>query len=679
MKSLFNTVYITWLQFKRQPLFWVLLIGFLSYEYLALTDIPSPGEVLTATSFLVQGGILAFLLFGIFVVQIEDTHQLEDLFLTIKDASLVKLLAKLLYGILLALFISFLFYLFYVIYYLCRGYPFTHLFFSAFLYCLLYFGLTFLISYFIGMLLALFIKGKMVFPVSLVVWALIGPVNYIFLGDHLQRVSKWLNLGEPNPTGLYDRLYGLSIDWFYWLKHFEWLVVISIIFVFYLNYRHHLLNKKTTLSCIFVLMLSFGLISYGLSLKWQLYASGINADRPREEAEALYYSKKQPVLDQKKIQVTTYKIDLKIKRSLSARVEMDVQNKTGKTIKILPLSLYHGLKIKRVEANGKAVKFRQQNDAVTVSLKKDWKKGQPLQLIFQYEGNSSPLFYANQRAVYLPYYFNWLPSVNVKPAFQMDRYGRLVRNNHQTDNLTRYVLSYEGRKPLYTNLTKRNNGKWEGKSFTGLTLLSGELQSKRVGSTELIFPGDTKGLNYNEFKSATENVMKATANDLNIKNVDYPDKIMMIPILSIADSSMEEVMWYSPDTLILGNPSNSWLIDIPAYYTYWIVPALTWKYENIKVEDRDYLHAFDLMYSYIYNKKNHIKDDGDFIEWFNKVPGNGSKQVVLHQLSEWLKSNKGIKEKTQFCKQWYYLLHSGNDSWDQLEKLLNTYRKGGKQ
>ncbi|MGP7816529.1 hypothetical protein [Niallia sp. 01092] len=676
MHIIINSIVLLWLQFKRQLLFWLLLLGFFSYEILALYDIQSPGQMLTSTSFLVQGGILAFLLFGVMVMRSEDKHQLTDLFLTIKDALLYKIISNILYGAIVAFGLSILSYLLFLSYYFLKGWPVTHFYLSAFLYFLLYFCIPFFISYCIGYLLAIIIKSKLIFPLTLIIWALIGPMNTAFIGTQWKQVTRWLNLGDPNPYGVYNSHYGFSIDIFYWLTHLLWIIILVVTYTLYLYKGKNLLEKKFAWLILSISSLLIMTIAYPLSLKWQLYVSGDESKKSREFYDISYYEKKSNYIENNNLTILSYDIDLDIDRLLKSRVKMVLMNDSNKDLKDFTLSLYHDLKIKSIRVGNEELKFKQDQDSIQIFLKKVWKSKTKWSLELEYEGSSSPLFYANQRAIYLPFYFNWLPSVDNKPSFIINKYGQLVRTNHQVNNFVSYKLKYSGKKPLYTNLEKEGENKWEGTSSFGLTLTTGELQSKKNGKSLLVFPGDIKGLKYNEFEFATKSLMDKISKDFNL-SLPYPSKVMMVPTLSISDNSLQyQFVWYSPEILLLNYSDDSWLIDIPYIYTYWLVPALTWKYLDIVVEDPDFLQAFEIMYGYIYNKQNNIIDEGNKIEWYNSVPSTGTKKKVLMTLSDWLKEESNLDKKNKFCIEWFTMIRSGKVSWEDVQILLKKYRVG---
>jgi hypothetical protein len=669
-----NTLTTLRLQLVRQPLFWILLLGGMIYEGLGLLEISNPGEFLSATSFLVQGGILAFLFIGIWIVRIETIHQLDDLYLSIHNGFVPRLFAKLIFGTLISIFVGVILYIEYAIVYLAEGFSFNHLFFSAFLYVMLYFSFTFYISYLLGFMLAFLTKDRVVYLYSIIIWGLIGPANFIFLGRTLQRAAEILNLGEPNPTIGYDGLYGFAIDSVYWQKHLLWLVILLGIFLLALSLKYRVFTRRKTNVLMISLSVIVLLLTISLNLDRQVYSAGNARTKPREMVEQYYYSKNQGVPKQYTIRAISYSIDLSVKRLVTAQVNMTLKNQEQQSLGHVNLSLYHGFKVRTVRVNGQSASFSQKKDFLQLTLKNKWKSGRNLKVGLNYQGLSSPLFYANGQSIYLPYYFNWLPSTQLSPSFTLDN-GNLTRMNHQNMQKVSYVLYYRGRTPLYTNIPERTHNSWSGKT-RGLTLVSGEVQNESQNGESYVHTTNLKNPQSNDLHQQTEKFIETAKQDLDLGHRAVPKTIFRIPILSISDLSSEEFAWYTDDTLIVSDASEYLLKEGLDSYVSWLVPAVTWKYDGIRVQDQDYVRAFDMTYAYLYNQSAHSRNDSEVLDWYQSVKSAGEKQEVLEWLSHWMKGqvakniDTSVAKKKDFCRSWYRLMKSGDTLWDSLNQLL---------
>ncbi|EIT86086.1 hypothetical protein A374_07191 [Fictibacillus macauensis ZFHKF-1] len=676
MKLFFNMLAITFKEMQRQVFFWIILLGYLAYELMGLLNTAAPGDFLLSTSFLVQGGLLFFVFLGVLVIRLEDQHDLRTIYLTINKAFLINLCAKIIFGLIVSFVYSLLTYIVFFIYYIGKNFPLTHLYISAFYYTLLYFAFTFLIGYFLGLMIALIVKNKLVFPLTILIWLAIGPLNYVFLGDALKKFSRILNLGDPNPDGKYDSLYGFPIDSFYWYKHSVWILSLTLLLIIYLKLIHQLLKQRIFLIITLILSLLLGGNLYQLIRDWQVLKTGELSDQPREFEEQDYYSTyKKSAANHISVVPISYKIDLTIKQGVQANVYVKFLHNNHAGVKKVQMSLYHGFKVQKVKESGKALPFIQKKDSIIVTLPHKWKAKEYLKLNIKYEGHSSPLFYANERVVFLPYYFNWIPSVNTAPSFEIDSSGQLSRNNHQVNTDTIYSLTYKGRKLDYCNLTAKSNHQWDGTSRFGVTLLSGELQTKKREGTTLLFSGQSKGEFYAGFKKTITRIIESVNRDLG-QQLQYPKTIAKLPLLSIAENKNDERAWYGEKLLLLDTPSDRWMLPDASFYPYILVPALTWKHENIQVRDRDYTEAFSTMYAYLYNKKMKISHEENVLTWYSEVKSQGVKKEVLLSLKRWLQTPGKEQEQLIFCKKWLQQMKQGKTAWEDVQKLLKLVKEG---
>ncbi|MBP3040215.1 hypothetical protein J9303_12040, partial [Bacillaceae bacterium Marseille-Q3522] len=75
--QILQVVHTTWILVRRNLIFWLILLGFMIYNFLGFfyytsAENYSPGSALTDMSYSVQGGILAFLFLGITFIRIEE-------------------------------------------------------------------------------------------------------------------------------------------------------------------------------------------------------------------------------------------------------------------------------------------------------------------------------------------------------------------------------------------------------------------------------------------------------------------------------------------------------------------------------------------------------------------------------------------------------------------------------
>ncbi|GAB4075233.1 hypothetical protein GCM10028778_27370 [Barrientosiimonas marina] len=684
--KILHTACLTWKIINKNPFLWILVIAYFLYlfmgiDYYTSGNDYSPGETLTQMSFLIQGGILAFLLFGVMFIRIEERHYLNDIFKTIHHGSFHKISGKLIFSIIFIFILISASYVMFAFKLWFTGTELSTFYWSAYQYIILYWGLTFLISLLIGCLLAYIIKGKLVYPILIFIWALIGPANKFLLGNSASKLGadkilSLLNLGEPNPYAIFNAFYGFPLSEFHWAKKLLWILCLIAIFsIIYLIKNQ--LNKKIVIVLIVSILLLMPSIHF-LTLDRQIYVSASSTENARENYDYNYYSAHPESLDNiRKTDVTIndYKINLNIDRVLEATVSMSVVNNEKKPLKQITLSLYHNFKIKQASVNNKPVNVKQNRDFFTVKLDQSLDPGDNVDVQVSYRGTSSPNFFANRQAIYLPYYFPWLPSSLQKPAFNTSNSGELLRNNHQLEEQAQFTLNYDGNQQIYTNLSRVNNHVWKGKADHGLTLAAGEINKTKFQEDILIQPNSWprhSAKDIEMLKQANHKLIQAVSENLGLDLHD-PNKVLYLPILSIRDHLSSQRIWYTEDYMIYGQNSGyqqSLMPEPQSFYAYWAVPALTWKHSG--VDESPFARYFGTVFAYVYNKQHHIPDEGELLP--DHLKGDQQKIEALSAITNWVTSFNDYEKMNNFLNDWFKLVKKDEQGWGQLLELIKQYR-----
>lgn len=691
LKAVLHSYKVMAIIMSRNPLFWLLSLGFLVYTFLGLHTFSSgedfsPGEGLVRMSFAVQAGIIIFLFLGVLFVRTEDAAQLDEVFETIPFASRSKLIGKLSFFITLDLLLSIIVWCMYYGLFSSRGIALSSFYIHAFYYILLFWSMTFFIALLVGMLLALWIKNKIIYPLIFFVWIIMGPVNTYFSGIYsphsfISNALVWLNLGEPNPTSLFNDLYGFELSSYHWIKK---VLIVSIVVLFLYSTFWFKKTSRNVQKSMIMVMTSLLLIISGLTLvlrlEHQTYNSNPNSAFSRDSLEYDYYrrlpNKAQPSEAKNYLRVQSYHVQLDIDRNVYVKTTLHVKPKSASDSIKLPFSLYHGFNVKTISVGKEKVDFTQQNDLVTLTLKKNLKPNQETTISFTYEGLSSPLFFANERAILLPYYFPWLPSVNTEPAFEVDQKYGLLRKSHQWDQPTDVYVTYSGRQHIFSNLTEKENGKWEGKQQKGVSIIAGELGKVSIPPYEIIEP-TTWLINKRGASTYTRHLKDLfifAKQSYGLTHVELPKQIFYIPTLSISDFSNEDLVWYTKDHLIYGTylMHNESLNQNEQFLPYDLIPALTWKEtSNDTRKNRAYLKFFSDMAAYLYNQKHEVEDKGELID---RSPLTSAKDTSIKMnIMQWMLSHGELNQKMDFSKQWYRLIQQKQTNWNELNRLFTSY------
>ncbi|MBP3041322.1 hypothetical protein J9303_17810, partial [Bacillaceae bacterium Marseille-Q3522] len=477
-------------------------------------------------------------------------------------------------------------YILLVVMFLLSGLPLSLFYVKSFYYILLYWGLTFFISMLMGILFAMVFKGKLVYPLAFLTWPFIGPINnmiFMQITAHTKLFNPYIfsnifNLGEYNPYASYNDMYGYSLESFHWVKRWIWISLISAAIFIVITMKNKEYRKLSLIGMIFFILSVIPAVFFITTPQFVLKNNGTLMDQPIYDP--LYYRNYDlTVGDSPNVQLKNFDIQLGIDEFLEATVKVEMVNQEKKSINKANFTLYHQFKVTKIKMNGKDVGFEQKRDLVTIFFPENIKPAEQNELTFNYRGISSPLFFANNQAVYLPYYFPWIPSTNPNPSIYMERMG-MHRVNHQNEITTNYKLSYDGSNHIFTNLEKTSGSIWE-KETNGVTVVAGDIRTKKVANTNVIYPYNwEKGIkNFPEYKKLLMETATNIQHDLGLNAIEFPSTIMYLPVLSTGDMYDSEYFWMTKDHFILGEvpyltPEEDMLYNLRSYFVTKLVSAL---------------------------------------------------------------------------------------------------------
>lgn len=673
-----------------------MILGMLSFNFylfymLLFVYEENPGDLLVANSYMVQVGIFVFLFLGVLFVRIEQKYEWNQLLQPIHSAYIKKVIGKLLFVIVVIISLCLIIYLMWSTMVFLNGVPFSKFYFEAFFYILLYWGMTFLISLLMGILSAELINNLFVYFLIFLIWLVIGPLNSMFFKELLiyfpasilGMLSRELNLGEYNPYMPYDALYGFSLEGYHWMKRWIWLVTLLSLVFLVISIKQRLPKAKYVV--IFSILLVFSVPAWWYVNVPQQVLKSNASPYDRDRYDYLYYNEyptSSESSSQEELTILGYDIDLTIENRLKANVDMEIQNVDNLSDRKARFSLYHRFQVSNVYLNGKQVSHEQKDDFVTINLPNHSKSGDRYQLTFQYEGISSLLFTANKQSIHLPYYFPWLPSTSPYPAMHYEGYS-LHRTNHSELNKVHYQLTMHGHEPVYTNLDRTGSNTWEKTTSEGITLISGLLGEKQVGDLKVVYPFSwERGLkNISNFEREVKQITENITNDLRLSHVDFPQTMIVIPVLSIADIIYDtENVWLTKEFLLINmrqgtKPDHDMLINNDLVYR--LLPALTWKKERIDPSDYEFYTAFNITYGVAYNLIHDIANDKEIardrisqmIQNADDVHKKSALQAVNQIISH--ASNDGLHE---FSRQWYDIIQNSKQvSWKALKELADKF------
>lgn len=627
MKKIFNCFFIELKLLKRNYIGLIAVV--LSFLYVAIHFYGrgmGPGDALASTAFIVQGGILVSMVLGVYLWSREEKSFSEEVFSSIYKGQVSKIIGK----VLTIFFVDFLYcfvcYIILSLFYFKEGAP--YIFYGkAILYILLYWFLPFLISGIIGVFLRILIKSKAIYPVLVVIWIFIGPLNgevikfiNTLLGEvDLTAIQKFLNLGQWEPNILFNGAYGFPMEIYRWLQKSIWLTFS--LFLLLLAFHRNSPNKKGKL--IIVAGFLFIIIPqvYFINKDSQLIFNKVGKNSLQKRDPYYYEKESRPFFEDKdNFKIQAY--DIKVKSYRNLKVQASILIKGEREEKDIVFTLYRDLKVKSIkDKDGKPLMFSQKGDQVMVSLNAPLKKEELNTLVFNYEGISSPYFYANEQAVNLPAYFPWLPKEGAYQCMKSDG-SYTYRYPIYTKGTVKYTLSYSGPEPVFTNLEGRGENIYSGEVSEGVTLAAGMLEKIKINDTEIYYPQSLYKIK-KDFHKVLSYIEEGEKISRELMGLKENNKVKKLFIISIPREEMFQLtIWQMKDYIIMSSdefPSDN--IEGFGDYKEEIIKGLICSnIRNINVVNKEEDLRIPLVEGYCYYKgiksniNMYIKDYGDFKE-----------------------------------------------------------------
>ncbi|MBN2908837.1 hypothetical protein JQC72_04775 [Polycladomyces sp. WAk] len=685
-------------------------------QFQAYLELSNPAGSLKSTAFIIQGGIFVSMVLGLTLVKRESVSYSEEMFYVISQAYWMKMIGKVLtlMGTIVCFTVLSLF-LLYTQYY-CYGVPFF--FYGVVVpYLFLYWVVPFWIAGLIGMTVGLFVKSRIYLIFLVGLWICLGPLNhdilqnFFYLLPHIDPMPllDFFNLGQTDPYATFDPVYGLQLEIHRWLQKGLILFTVGFALITVIQLKSARRFSKVGW-IIFPVYLSICLlIGYFFIMKEDQVVVTGNRNNSVMAYDWKYYRNHtmRSFVNKTPFTVSEYDIRMKVFRNLSVQLNMKViPQASGRD---LVFSLYHDLKIKSVQMNAKPLTFQQKGDQLEVHFPAVLQQGEPITLALEYEGTSSPYFFANEQAIMLPNYFVWLP---VPGSFQVMRYdqqtGLLLREGLYPNHPIHYQLNYEGPQPLFVNLPKTGPSTWQGSVPNGITLAGGKyLTAKTVNGMQIIYPQSLYRIERG-FTSLEKNVSEANrlvTSSLGILQ-QHPPKYLFLLTIPEEGGDVISKSWVFRDHEILGidqdvnnNPdfvhNQTYIIKstISAYlkkqsiihksqemkdlftdaYLYWlqlqgVCPVLEEKPDLVrKIQiNRESLAMLKNQLAAVSNPKDRQFIQRDITKYKNKME-------MYEEVKRFIDHQKGNPHRlNQFFRKYYQLLNQPQElTWDVIRSRMN--------
>lgn len=508
----------------------LLYAGYINYVF--LFKVEDVGNLLQLSSFLIQSGMLFFILLGFRIAR--KTMNEKHLSQIISSKMNVIHLFNTVFLLLIASLFVTIFITFYMFYYEQID-PHNTFGIESLLFLVNYWLLPFVITALIGYLFGMNSRNAVIYGILLIIWGFISPANLNFLSNllantQLEEAVNWLknlNIGIYNMSDLYHPFYGFEFEW--------WKKVGLLVFLLILLFISVISNGIKTARKLNLILVVIGLLLYG-SIPYQFSKQFIN-DIQKQSEEYKHYSSELSVPEKEYFLYEILNMDVKIenKEQFNVNVEMTLNNKNQTK---LAFSLYKGFVIKNISlSNDQKLRFEQDGDHVIVEVPKDMING-PITLKFAYSGIGSSSNPALKDYVYLPADFNWLPS-NHSAASRFLFSEEFIQSSLKNKKPIEYTLAYEGKQsPSFINLKEDVRGKYKG-STLGITLISGDLTKLKLADKTVYYPRSWFVYNEEIISYIKEFHYKLEKyNDMFNTDYNLPENVVLLPSMDLNDTYM---------------------------------------------------------------------------------------------------------------------------------------------
>lgn len=400
-----------------------------------------------------------------------------------------------------------------------------------FMVSLLNFFLLSLLSVLIGGTIALRLKRIPAYSIIALIIFIISPISDMIPGLASDAYNKnfwpykWVfsKILPPNLSWFNDNIYGVSNETLRWNLMLFWILLFTAIIVSTLLKRK---GKVRPVAIVLILTLAFGNL-YGYFLGGSERNLSLSPDS-MSEIEYRYYRDIAKQKEEKPLfTISEYNIDFNIKRELTAKAELTLNNPNN--IKDYKFTLYRGYKIQSItDKNKNNLNYNLDGDYFTIKADKPIKK-----VIIHYKGHS-PIFYSNSQATCLPGSFPYYPMpgfFKLNNTHYKEKDALVIAQGYIpiiNDFKSNYKVTVNSSKPIYSNIKKVEGKK---NTFSGnsqsLTLLSGFIKdnstSKYSKCTSVVFPEECTDDVLSKINNITQKFEKENYNtsNFNLKNKKF--------------------------------------------------------------------------------------------------------------------------------------------------------------
>jgi hypothetical protein len=342
---------------------------------------------------------------------------------------------------------------------------------------LLNFFMTAVLAILLGMALATFFRKRKISYLIMILFIFLSSSvfeNIVYTINvtsdiNLFPVFNFFNLYAPSLFWTPNFLFGYSVLPYRFALIFIWIFALSAILLYKLMPQK--LIKSVAVS-VCVILCALSTIVY-----FQPSSKLIMNNNPAESVynDALYYMNNEQKNEAGGFDVLYYDLDINVTNKLNVKALLRVSENLSE----YKFTLYRGYKITRIRnQDGIEMGFTQNGDYFTVNS-----NSYISELNIEYSGYS-PKFYSNSQGMILPGFFPYYPHSGFKEVYYTDEQ---TFNKLLLDKKAEFDITVTSKKQVYSSLSKEETDKFKGSS-TGVTIVSGFIESHSVNGIEVIYP-----------------------------------------------------------------------------------------------------------------------------------------------------------------------------------------------
>lgn len=484
-----------------------------------------------------------------------------------------------------------------------------------------YFFLSFLVSFLIGVYFGiLYQKFSLIHKALLLLLFIIFLILYIL--DIEKNVNNF-NIFIVYSNGYYNPFTGIeNFNYVFFMK------ILIVIFVIGILLNHLKFGRKRT-KILTNLLLSVIFMAFSFLIFNRNYQANMDTyyvDSYISEYEKNKTSNNTHYFHSEDYYIDYYDIQLNGKNNPTFKVDVSL-----KKIKKKDLRFYinEAFKISNITSNNSRLLFKQQGNTIHLSLLST--EDQVVTFIYSSKGTS--LNPVQKNYIFLPYFFNWLPSEsNVKDYFV--RNDTTVEFNPQERNCNGIKRFHSDVNDLFIQFSSNKKC---------LTIVKGDLIEKKENEKRLYYPKVWSG-NVGAVSDYVDMMDKATKlfNEVfkENKSINY-DSLLIIPKYEInAQPSVNDIWIQDNYQIILMDPFLN--INKESLFKYISKKSIfnlpyTFLRDKIVEENEKKVEMLSLLFAIYFIEKNNIPKEETYLDYFIS-------QYESRQVKEFLKLDLSQQE-----------------------------------